>query len=305
MLSRAMAKELYGNTIVGISPTVKTIENLDLEDVKNYYQKHYSPSVARLVVVGDIDEKEIMPKLEFLNKWQAKDVVIPPVSNVSEITEPRIRVVDNPFAPSSNIGVAQVSLLFDVTGDYFKNTVANFPLGGNFNSRLNLNLREDKGYTYGIYSNFGGSKYSGKFSTSASVKRKQTANSLAEIMKEISNYIKNGVTEEEMNFTQSSLLNRDVLDYETAQDKAGFLSTVSYYNLNKDYKEKQFQVIKSMTKADYNAQIKKSFDPSKMVIVIVGDKEIVKDQLDKMDMNVVKNYCDKLNVKNAKVIEVE
>jgi zinc protease len=104
-------------------------------------------------------------------------------------------------------------LKFDATGDYYKNRIANFVFGGAFNSRLNLNLREDKGYTYGIRSNFSGGKYTGLFSISAAVKRTSTANSLAEIIKEFNKYQSNGITDVELAYTKSALLNTEAIKY--------------------------------------------------------------------------------------------
>jgi len=302
---KAYMNILYGNTILGLSPTSKNIEGLELADLKSYYENYYSPSVTKLVITGDIDEKEILPKLDFLNKWKAKEVIIPPVPSVSAVIEPQIYLVNKDFAPSSVIYMGQVSEKFDATGEYFKNTAANFVLGGNFNSRLNLNLRENKGYTYGIFSATTGNKYTGRFTISASVKRSSTAASLAEIMKEVSNYKENGVSDEDVAFTKNSMLNSEALQYETPDQKASFLYDIAYYKLDKDFKAKQAAALKLMSKEDFNAQIKKMIDPSKMAIVIVGDKDMIKDQLEKMNVTNVKDFNDKLNVKKVKNIDLD
>ena len=271
---------LYGNTVMGLQPSYKSIDNLELSDVKEYYEKYYSPTVAHLVVVGDIEEKDILPKLEFLNKWQAKEVAIQPIIEPVPNTEPKFFIYNKELAPSSVIQMGYPALKFDATGDYFKNRIANFVFGGNFNSRLNLNLREDKGYTYGIRSNFSGGKYNGTFQISSSVKRSATALSLAEIIKEFKKYEKDGITDAELDFTKNSLLNQEALRYEDPDQKAVFLGGIARFNLEKDYTSKQNQILKDITKDEVNQQIKKYFDSNKLTTVVVGDKWIIETQLD-------------------------
>jgi zinc protease len=182
-------------------------------------------------------------------------------------------------APSSVITMGYPSLKFDATGDYYKNRIANFCLGGNFNSRLNLDLREDKGYTYGIYSSFSGTKYSGLFKISTSVKRVATTASLAEIIKVFNEYVDNGITDSELEFTKSSMLNQEALKYEAPYQKAMFLTNIVQYNLEKDFTAKQNQLLKNITKEEVNQQIKKYFSTNKLTTVIVGDKTVVEGQL--------------------------
>lgn len=272
---------LYGNSVMGLQPTTKTVDNIELADIKEYYNNYYSPSVANLVIAGDINEKEIIQKLDFLNKWQAKEVVILPVLDPPAPTEPKFFIYNKDLAPSTVIQMGYPSLKFDATGDYYKNRVANFVFGGSFNSRLNLNLREDKGYTYGIRSGFSGGKYNGTFGIGCSVKRSATALSLAEIIKEFRKYETSGITDAELEFTKNSLLNQEALQYEDIGQKAAFLSNVVRFNLEKDYTVKQNQILKSMTKEDVNQQIKKYFDSNKLTTVVVGDKWIIESLLEK------------------------
>jgi zinc protease len=301
--SAAFSSVLYGNSIWGLNPVKKNIEKLELAQVKSYYDKFYSPSVARLVIVGDVDQAEILPKLNFLNNWQAKDVKINSAVSTSEV-DPVVYVVDKMGAPSSVVRIGSPSIPYDATGEYFKNSVANFMLGGNFNSRLNLNLREDKGYTYGINSGFRADKYKGTFVIGAAVKRKETGNSMSEIMKEVQNYMKNGVTDADVEFTKSCILNQDAMKYETNNNKANFLGKILEFNLSKDFPAQQAQVLKAMTKEDFNNQIKKAIDPTKTAIVIVGDKVAIKKQLESLNIN-VKDFNEKLNLKKFKEVEVD
>ncbi len=158
MANRAFNFALYGNTVMGLDPSIKSIESVQLADVKDYYNNYYSPSVTSIVVVGDVEEKDIIAKLGFLNKWTAKEVKIQSITEPAPATEPQFFIYNKFGAPSSVITMGYPSLKFDATGDFYKNRIANFVFGGAFNSRLNLNLREDKGYTYGNRSSFSGGK---------------------------------------------------------------------------------------------------------------------------------------------------
>jgi zinc protease len=303
MANKIFNFSLYGSTILGLEPSMKSVDNIELADVKEYYEKYYSPSVTNLVIVGDIDEKETMPKLQFLNKWQAKPVAILPVPEPAPTTEPRFFIYNKSFAASSVIQMGYPALKYDVTGDFYKNRIANFVFGGNFNSRLNLNLRENKGYTYGIRSAFYGDKYSGSFEITTAVKKNKTALSLAEIIKEFKKYETEGITDKELAFTKSSLLNEEALRYESPQQKASFLANIARYELDKDYVAKQNMVLKNITKDEVNQQIKKYFDSNKLTTVVVGDKFVIEGQLEKESKNA--NNKDVLNKVKLKKISID
>ncbi|MCX7728587.1 MAG: insulinase family protein, partial [Bacteroidia bacterium] len=281
LASKAYNYVIFGENIFGQSASVKTIDNITLNDVKNYYEKYYSPNLAKIVIVGDITEQEIKQKLEFLNKWPNKNVTITPPA-IQEPKDGQTFLVNKPGAPSSVIMMGYPSLKFDPYGDYYKNKIANFVFGGNFNSRINLNLREDKGYTYGIRSYFSGDKYKGEFTISSSVKRPATIASIAEILKEFKTYVDNGITDKELEFTKNSLLNSEALKYESPSQKASLLSQMVKYNLDKDFSVKQNEILKKMTKEEVNAQIKKYFLPNKLNTIIVGDKTVIEMQLDRL-----------------------
>ncbi len=303
MSDKAFSFSLYGNTVLGNQPTINTVDKIELEDVKAYYNNYYSPSVANLVIVGDVEEKDVMPKLDFLNKWQAKEVKILPIVELPASPEPQFYIYNKSYAPSSVIAMGYPSVKFDATGDFYKNRIANFVFGGAFNSRLNLNLREDKGYTYGINSRFTGDKYNGTFLISSSVKRVATALSLAEIVKEFTKYQTSGITDGELAFTKNALLNEEALKYETPFQKASFLTNIQRNNLDKDYTVKQNQLLKGITKEEVNAQIKKSFDVNKLTTVIVGDKNMIEAQLEKAKKDAVNK--DVLNNVKLKKLSID
>ncbi len=277
----------YGNNLLGAYVTEKNIKKLALEDVKAYYEQNYSPSVATLVVVGDISENEILPKLEFLNQWQAKEVKMPVITPASLASPNTVYVAHKDFAASSVISIGYAALPYDYNGEYYKANIMNYCFGGSFNSRLNLNLREDKEFTYGIRSGFSGSKYPGYFQIGASVRRTATDSSLTEIYKEINNF-KTGLTDDEVTFTKSALLNSEALRYETLGQKAGFLSRIVRYELPADYTVEQARILKEVSKGELNALGTKYIDPSKMIILVVGNKYAIKDKIEKLGLGKIK-----------------
>ena len=278
---------VYGNNLLGAYVTEKNLKKLTLEDVKNYYHANYSPSVASLVVVGDINENEIMPKLDFLNKWEAKEVKMPVITPSPTALPNTVYVAHKDFAASSVIDIGYVAMPYDYNGEYYKSNIMNYCFGGSFNSRLNLNLREDKEFTYGIRSGFSGTKYPGYFQISASVRRTATDSSLTEIFKEIKNF-KSGLKDDEIAFTKSALLNSEALRYETLFQKAGFLSRIVRYDLPGDYTMTQAKILKDVSKDELNALGSKYIDPNRMIILVVGNKYAIKDKIEKLGLGKVK-----------------
>ena len=289
--NKAYNKLLYGADnirAVPISGTAKTVEGITLDDVKAFYAKNLSPSVTNLVIVGDVDQKTIMSKLAFLNKWAAKPVQIPTALPSRKIDKTRIYLVDKEQAAQSEIRIGYLTdLPYDATGDYYRATLANYMLGGAFSSRINMNLREDKGYTYGARSGFASTRTPGPFTAQAGVKAAATDSSVVEFVKEITNYGKTGITQEELDFVKSSLGQSDALRYETSLQKAFFLARIIEYNLPKDFVDQQAKILKNITKADIDAVAKKLLPVNSMIIAVVGNKQLIKPGLERLGYEVV------------------
>lgn len=301
LANKAFNQAIYGpSSVLGMEPTVKTIDAIELKDCQEYYNNCFSSAGGNIVVVGDVTDAEIVSKLDFLNKMNNKEVKMQAIPEPPAKAEQQFFIQEKTAAPSSVIMMGYPAMKYDATGDYFKSQIANFAFGGAFNSRLNLNLREDKGYTYGIRSSFSGNKFNGTFLISSSVKRPATVLSLAEITKEFNNYVQNGITDKELEFTKQSMLNVEALRYESPWQKAGFLANIARYNLPKDYVAQQNQILKTITKDELNAHIKKVYDPNKLTTVIVGDKAYIEAALDKA-MKDAKNKEVLNNVKFKKI----
>ncbi|MBC5991470.1 M16 family metallopeptidase [Pontibacter cellulosilyticus] len=288
--SNVYSKLLYGADHISAMPssgTVATVTNVTLDDVKKFYNDNYSPSVANLVVVGDITEKEILGKLDFLKNWKKKDVKLVAETKAPAIDKTRIYFIDKPDAAQSEIRIGYVAMPYDATGEYYKVGLMNYALGGAFNSRINLNLREDKGYTYGARSGFGGGKFGGTFTASAGVRADATAESVTEFMNELTGFNKNGISEDELKFMKSSIGQADARKYETPGQKAGFLGRIIEYDLSKDYVKKQTDILNNITKKDIDALAAKHLPVNNMHIVVVGDKKTVLAKLQALKYEVV------------------
>lgn len=274
--NNAYSKLLYGpNDIMGVpsNGTTASVTSLTLDDVKQFYAANYAPNVSYLTVVGDVDQAATEQSVAFLKAWPQKNVTLPtaPVAQ-AQPDKTKIYFIDKPGAAQSEIRVGYLTALpYDATGDYYRAYLSNYVLGQAFNSRINLNLREDKGYTYGARSGYSSTHFAGPFTAQAGVRADATAASVKEFMKEITNY-HTGITDEELAFLQSSVGQSDALRYETGQQKAGFLSRLVEYDLKPDYVAQQADILKALKKEDVAASVQKYLPGDKMYIVVVGDR---------------------------------
>jgi len=133
---------LYGENIFGAYVSDKNVRKYTLEEVKAYYDQYYSPSVTKMVVVGDVSRQDILPKLAFLESWKNKEVKIPAVPTAMNQQTTTIYLAHKENAAQSVLFVGHPGPKYDATGDFYRGNLMNFPFGGAFNSRLNLNLRE-------------------------------------------------------------------------------------------------------------------------------------------------------------------
>lgn len=284
-------KTLYGNDHIKATPTTgysETLTKLTLADITAFYQKAYAPNLARLVVVGNVDEKDIMPKLQFLDQWKPVKTTLPKLKSAPAIAKTKLYLVDKPKAAQSEIRVGYLTQTpYDATGEYYQTTLMAFPLGGAFNSRVNLNMREDKGWTYGCRASFGADKDGGEFTGSGGFKVNATDSAVIEYMKEFKNYAEKGITAEEVAFMKSSIGQRDALRYESSRQKAAFLANMLNYKLPKNYTEKQQKMLQTINANDINALAKKYINADKMNILVVGDKKVILPGLQKLGYEII------------------
>jgi len=284
--SNAWKRLMNGDNALGTSVLADDYDKITMEHCKAYYNANYAPNLTKMVVVGPLTAAEIDAKFAFLKKWEKKNVTVPKPTPAINVETPQLFGVKYTDADQSDIYVGFKSLPYDATGKYFQNSVMNFALAGNFNSRLNLNIREDKAWTYGIRGGFSPSykDLPGTYTISAGVKARATDSAIVEIIDELVRYKNNGITDEEFAFTKSALVASEALEYESIGQKAGYILQMANRNLPVDYADQQLRILQSMTKEQVNSLAKEQLNLDNLVVVVAGDLLEVQPKLEALGM---------------------
>ena len=293
--SEVFNKLLYGTNnsfSYSSSGTEKTVPSITLDDVVNFYTANYSPKIASIIAVSNLEKTELVKLLAPLNQWVGGDVPKPEIKPFPTIKGKAVYFVDQPGAPQSEIRIGQRALAYDAKGEYFRSGIMNYMLGGAFNSRINLNLREDKGYTYGARSFFNGNEHYGYYRAGAGVRADSTAASLNEFMKEMNEYRNNGITDSELKFTKSAIGQSDARAYETPSQKLGFLSRMMTYDLDPSFVDEQANILKKIDVVEINDLARKYLNTDEMITVIVGDKKKYMSEIKNLGYSVIEIDAD-------------
>ncbi len=283
------ARILYGSINIMSLPTTGTTETVNaitLDDVKNYYRSNLSPSQTKVMAVGNLTQAQLMPKLQFLSKWIDVKVTKAAEPAVPSIIKTSIYFIDKKAAPQSEIRIGNLAMPYDATGEYYKASIMNFPFGASFNGRLNLLLREKRGFTYGARGSFSGGLYDGTFVMSAAVRANTTDSSVTDFMNEMKIYADKGISADELGFTKSSMAQSDALKYESPFQKAAFLKRIADYNLSGNFVRQQSQILSAISQTEINGLAKKHLPYNKVNIIIVGDKQTNLDKIKKLGYDV-------------------
>lgn len=264
-----------------------SLNNIELADVKAFYQQQVKPFNSQLIIVSDLKEKALVKSLNVFSTWQGQGKTLALTLAKSDSKAGVIYLVNKDSAAQSVIRIGKRSITQDITGEYYKSNLMNFTLGGAFNSRINLNLREDKGYTYGARSGFRADKFSGVFTASAEVRADVTDKSIIEFVNEINGYQENGITAEELNFMRNAINQKDALKYETPRAKLGFLAQILEHDLTPSFVKERAEIVKTISADEINALAKKHLSLTEMVMVVVGDAKTLKPQLEALGYEVV------------------
>lgn len=267
-------KTNYGQPVYG---TDKTLDNINLADIEEYKHTLFTIHGANVVVVGSLSKSEIMSKLTFLDHLKstpAPEVQVPAYRQPDKGSQQKLYFIDFPGAAQTEFRIASITdMKYDGTGPYFKSGIMNYPLGGVFNSRLNLYLREEKGWTYGARSGFSGNKYVGYFMFSGGIKASATDSALYDVLKIMQEYKDNSATQEELDFTRNAKLQSEARQYETGFQKAYYLNDILEYNLPKDIAKQQTKILKDISLDEIHSLAKSKLRNSdEYIILLVGDK---------------------------------
>ncbi len=273
------AKHPYGWPMTGAESSIKQLTPADL---RAFFDANYRPNNAALIVAGDTTVAALRAKLEVaFGKWKAKRVPakrLPPPAGAAAAT--RVFLIDKAEAPQSSIRVGLVGIE-RTNPDYFPVTVMNLILGGGF-YRLDLNLREKQGWTYGARSTFDSRKTPGPFSAGGEFVAPHSADSVAEILKEISGMRDADVTDVELSRAKDQIVKSFPARFATRANVAAQLAELAVFGLPDSYVTDYTRKVAAVTKDDVRRVARKFIDPTHLTIVVVGDKKTLADPLAKL-----------------------
>ena len=261
----------YGRSSIG---TDSSVTATTASDLSSFYKAHFAPDGATLIVVGDVTAAEIERKVGTLFAgWARRQVATTEVGPGRVAPSTTIYLIDKPGAAQSSFRIGSVGVPRS-TPDYFPIMVMNTALGGSFTSRLNQDLREDKGYTYGASSRFDMRKHAGPFTASAEIVSAKSDSALVDFMKQL-RAIRDTIPTTELNKTKRYLQLELPSGFETSGQIAMRLSDVALYDLPLDYYNHVVDEIGAVTQAEAQRVAEKYIDPSHLTVVIVGDRKSI------------------------------
>jgi zinc protease len=271
----------YGNSVVG---NADSVARLTIDDVRRFYLEHYVPNNSSIVVSGDVDAEAALSLIErALGEWTRGDEPPRPTVTSRPIDASRIYVIDRPQAVQSEIRVGHIGVARS-SADYFPLSVMNAIFGGVFNSRINLNLRERHGYTYGARSQFAFRRQAGPFVIAAPVRNEVTRESVSEMLAELRRIRTGDIEERELEDTKSYLMGVFPATVQTASDIASRLVDMELYGLPEDYFDRYRETIANVTKDEIARVARKYLDPDRVLIVIVGNAGQIREPLGSLGM---------------------
>jgi predicted Zn-dependent peptidase len=270
MFSRTLygEKHPYGLPALGDE---KSLRSFRIEELKNFYSAYFRPNNATLIVVGEVTASAILPKLEAaFGKWETGKIPTATWPGVAQVQKRQVWLVDKPGAEQSEIRLGRIGVP-RLTEDYYALVVMNTILGGSFTSRLNQNLRETHGYSYGAYSYFDFRPLPGPFLAGAAVQTAKTDSALIEFMKEL-NAILQPVSDGELTRGKNYVALSFPQDFQSVGQIASQLAELVIYDLPDDYFNDYVARVLAVTKEDVARVAKKYLDPEKVAVIVVGDR---------------------------------
>jgi predicted Zn-dependent peptidase len=290
--SLAFARVLYGLTHrygTASAGTAETIKALTPDDLRAFYTATFRPTNATLLVVGDMTPGNVAPLLEStFGTWkpQGSAPAHPTLPAVAQPEKRQVYLIDKPGAPQTQIRIGWIGVPRS-TPDYFPIEVMNTILGGSFTSRLNMNLREEHGYTYGAGSGFDMRLSAGPFAASAGVQTDKTSESLKEFFNELNGILK-PIPADELTRAKNYVALRFPAGFETTGDISRKLEDLLVYHLPEDYFSKYVQNIEAVTAADVQRVAQKYIQPDRFAVVVVGDRKTIEPGIKALNLGAIK-----------------
>lgn len=267
----------YGRRLIG---GLDSLAGLTRQDILAFHGETFRPAGATLLAAGDVTPEEVTALAEeHLGGWAgARDAgTVPRVR--ARAQAPQITLVDRPAAAQAELRVAHIGV-DRATPDYFPLTVMNSILGGSFSSRLNLNLRERNGYTYGAHSGFAMRRQPGPFVISAAVQTEVSAAALREVFAEVRLLRDQGPTEEELTAARNYIAGVFPLRLQTTAGVVSRLAEVALYGLPEDYLQTYRQRVLAVSAADVQRVAREQVRPDELKVIVVGDATTIRPLLE-------------------------
>lgn len=272
-----LAGEMFSKVMYGSHPggrfalSEAQIRSFTPEMLKAFHSTHYRPNNAIFAIVGDVKPAEIVAKLEkTFGGWQKGDVPKTEIPKVADVGAAKIHLIDRPGAVQTNLILGEQTIE-RTDPDYFALDVMNQIIGGGASARLFLNLREDKGYTYGAYSGFSAGNYRGTFRAQTEVRTEVTKASMDELMYEFKRIRDEKVPQDEFDRAKRTIVGSFALQLESPQSLLGNIILQRLYGLPADYWDTYPGKIAAITQDDVQRVARKYLDLTKLQVVAVGD----------------------------------
>lgn len=281
LIDERFAKVVFGNHPYSvIAPKPEMVEKITVADLKSFHDKNYLPNQAVLVVVGDFDTQAMKDLIaKDFGSWQSGSGQTAQSPITPKQDGRHIYLVDRPGSVQTSIKLGNIGIK-KVDPDYFPFLVTNQILGGGGNARLFINIREQKGYTYGAYSGFSARKEPGSFAANAEVRTEVTAPSLEEFIYELDRIRNVKVTDKELQDAKTYLAGSFQLGLETQAGLAQRLMEVQLYDLPSNYLEAYTDKVMAVTPDQIRQVARKYIDLNNIVISVVGDAQKIKPDLE-------------------------
>jgi zinc protease len=271
----------YGFTELGTDEAVKAMTR---DDMLAFWKQNFVANNAALVVAGDISMAELRPLVERTFGAWASGKPASPVFTAPQTSAARLVIVDKPGSPQTTLRIVGMGVPRS-SPDFQTIQVMNTALGGSFSSRINMNLREDHGYTYGASSQFVFRRSAGPFVAAAGVRTDVTGPAVTEFFNELRGLGTRPIAGEELTRSKDSMARSLPSQFETSANTTASFANVFVYDLGLDYYTKVPERVNAVSAEQVAAAAKKYIDPSKFIVIAVGDRAKIEPELKKLDLS--------------------
>ncbi len=268
----------YGNPSLG---TVESLKALTREHIRTFYSTHFLANRSFITIAGDVTTDSMLSLLDqYFGTWSAHEFEEPSFALPAQRLAPQVRIVQKDSAAQSVLNIGHLSIARNHE-DFIPLQVANMILGGYFGSRLNMNLRETHGFTYGVRSAFNALRLAGDFSITTQVRNETTGEAIAQILLEVERFLHDGVSEKELNAAKRFMTGNFVIQNESASSIAARLANIEIYELPKSYYNTYIDAINAVERSELLRTVQKHLHPQSFLFVIAGNLNTLRPQVER------------------------